>query len=71
MDGKDTNLSLYRTAIAKVSCAYFKAGQVVSVSHYYRDADGKDWYLIESTEIAGKLPNPVAYPVDHLTQFCM
>lgn len=60
---------LYKTAKATVSCAEFKAGDIVSIEYDFV-AKGVIWYLIKATE-HGPTSCVVAYPEHHLTEFCL
>ncbi len=61
--------TLYKTAFARISCAEFKAGECVRISHYSH-TNGKDYYLITATE-RGPARQEVVYPAHHLDQFCL
>lgn len=62
---------LYKTAKAKISCAYFKAGQIVSVENATCEGEhGTIWFDIHSSE-KGPLATVVSYPEHHLTDFCL
>lgn len=60
----------YKTAKATISCAMFKAGQYVSVEFSHWGDHGRAWYLIRKSE-TGPLAQVVAYPANHLTDFCL
>ena len=65
-----TKKEMYKTAIATVSCAVIKAGEYVSLQFSHYGNDGKAWYYIFSSE-NGPLPYHVAYPENHLSNFCL
>lgn len=53
---------LYKTAVALIACAHFKAGDTVSVKYEFTDSSGVTWYLCNDA---------VIYPEHHLTRFCL
>jgi len=63
-----TKQEMFKTAKATVSCAHFKAGDIVSLEWSHK-LDGVDWYYIKATE-NGPTSCVVAYPAHHLTGFC-
>lgn len=62
--------TLYKTAKALISCAAFRAGEYVNVEFSHFGDNGYAWYYINQTE-KGKLQTTVAYPSNHLTDFCL
>lgn len=62
--------SRYKTAKATVACAAFKAGEYVSVSFSHFGTSGIAWFMIDRSQ-NGPLSQVVAYPENHLTQFCL
>lgn len=60
----------YKTAYATVSCSEFKVGDCVSVEWSHAGDNGIDWYYIRRTE-HGPTRVTVAYPSNHLTDFCL
>lgn len=60
----------YKTARATVSCAHFKAGDIVSVKFAGIGGNGVAWYNIDRTQ-HGALDQVVAYPEHHLAEFCL
>jgi hypothetical protein len=67
----DLKASMYKTAVATIACAHFKAGDVVSITYDgTRDSDGTRWFTITQSQ-HGPLPYPVAYPEHHLTNFVL
>lgn len=62
--------TLYTTAVAKIACAHFQSGEIVSVKFSHRSNTGIDWYRIERTE-HGPLKYPVMYPAHHLKDFVL
>lgn len=62
--------TLYKTAVATISCRAIKAGQWVGVQFSYTAPNGVDWYVIHKTE-AGPLPAPIYYPAHHLERLCL
>lgn len=62
--------SRYTTAKATVSCAAFRAGEYVSVKFSHFGNNGIAWFLINRSQ-NGPLAQVVAYPENHLTQFCL
>ncbi len=59
-----TKQELFKTARALISCAHFKAGDIVSVKLMYPQAPARTprWYLCNDV---------VAYPEYHLTDFVL
>jgi hypothetical protein len=53
---------LYKTAKATISCAKFNAGEFVSVSYYWTDENGIDWYICNESAV---------YPETQLKEFCL
>jgi hypothetical protein len=65
----EAKAKLYKTAKARSSCACFKEGEFVEV-RYLCTMNGKVWFEISRTE-KGRTPYPIAYPENHLTDFCL
>lgn len=61
---------LYKTATATVSCAEFAAGDFVSISEPWQGDNGLIWFTITKSQ-HGPLRNPVCYPHNQLTDFCL
>ena len=61
----DRKASFYRTAKAKTACAYFLAGDYVSVK-YQRTERGCHWF-----EVSKNGKDVTYYPEHHLTEFCL
>lgn len=61
---------LYKTAKALVSCYGVKVGEFVKIRHYWTDENGTDWFLLLANE-SGPLRHIPAYPLHHLTDFCL
>ena len=59
--------TMYRTAIARISCAKFQAGECVRVlwTHVH---DGVDWYIVAPADAT---KGTVAYPAHHLESFVL
>jgi hypothetical protein len=65
----DSKAKLYKTAISKSPCLYFKEGDVVSVSNPWRSSSGVLWFEIHETQ-HGKIPC-VVYPENLLSDFVL
>lgn len=61
----DCKEARYKTAKAIIGCAWFKAGDFVSVKYMFHDSEGQAWFE------AGSGRDVVAYPARHLTRFCL
>lgn len=61
--------AMYKTAYATVSCAYFKAGDCVSVSNPWLGDNGVIWFDVTKLE-RGECPT-TSYPHHHLKDFCL
>ena len=65
----DIKAKLYKTAISKSPCLYFKEGDVVAVSNPWRSSSGVLWFEINESQ-HGKNPK-VVYPEHLLTDFVL
>jgi hypothetical protein len=61
----ETKARLYRTAVARIACAHFKAGDVVGVK-YQRTENGTHWF-----EVTSQSGLKTYYPEHHLTSFVL
>lgn len=52
----------YKTAVARIACAAFKAGDFVKVKHHCVGRDGTHYFLVNGT---------VVYPEHQLERFCL
>ena len=65
-----TKEELFKTAIARVSCAAFKAGDFLAVRHYYVGENGTHWYMVSPTN-EGLESSTICYPEHQLTNFVL
>lgn len=67
--------TLYKTARATISCALFKAGDIVAVHYFNRDVNGNNWFEVSAEKFPASVPplyfKSTFYPEHHLTEFCL
>jgi hypothetical protein len=61
---------MFKTAYATVACACIKVGDCVSVEFSHYGNNGLAWFYIDRSQ-HGQLPHKVAYPANHLKDFCL
>lgn len=75
MNNTTSKASLYKTARATISCAKFKAGEIVAVRFFATDDNGKNWFECANEKFPDPLPplwhKSAVYPEHHLTEFCL
>jgi len=60
----------YKTAKALIACVCIKVGDTVAIEFSHYGDNGIAWFYIDRNQ-AGQLPHKVAYPKNHLTEFCL
>ncbi len=62
--------TLFKTAKATISCAQFSAGEYVGIENAYQGSDGVWWFTLNRGE-RGPFRYAIAYPENHLSDFCL
>lgn len=64
----EAKAKLYTTAVAKLACPKFQAGEIVEIQFDWRNPDGTLWFLVTATD-RGPLERPIAYAEHQLERF--
>jgi hypothetical protein len=72
---QEAKARLYKTARATISCALFKAGQIVAVRFFNHDVNGKAWFEVSPEKFPATVPplyfKSTFYPENHLSEFVL